>query len=150
MHELAHMWFGDLVADALSGTGIWLNEAMRDLHGALLLPGRLPPRVGDLRRLLPIEVRRLGVDGLHSTVADRGTCRRPAPEEAAAMFDVLTCEKGAGVLWMLERLIPRLRSSFLRTGFAGTSPPTSSPTPVDDRSIFGTCDRGRGVESLSA
>ncbi|HVC24683.1 MAG TPA: M1 family metallopeptidase, partial [Acidimicrobiales bacterium] len=45
----------------------------------------------------------LGVDGLHATRPVEFAVRWP--DDAAAMFDVLTYEKGASVLWMIEQYL---------------------------------------------
>jgi puromycin-sensitive aminopeptidase len=100
-HELAHMWFGDLVTMRW-WNGIWLNEAFATFMALRCLDDYRPEWevfVGFARS----KASALAIDGLHRT--------RPveypvhAPEEAAAMFDVLTYEKGASVLWMLEQYL---------------------------------------------
>ncbi len=104
-HELAHMWFGDLVTMRW-WNGIWLNEAFATFM-ALCCQDDFRPEWETFVAFSRSKSAALGVDGLHST--------RPIeypvvhPEEAAAMFDVLTYEKGAGVLWMLERYLGRER-----------------------------------------
>jgi len=98
-HENAHMWFGDLVTMSW-WNGIWLNEAFATFMEMLAVDAWKP----EWRRWETFGASRaaaLAVDGLHST--------RPiefhvgAPREADAMFDVLTYEKGAAVLRMLEQ-----------------------------------------------
>jgi puromycin-sensitive aminopeptidase len=100
-HENAHMWFGDLVTMSW-WNGIWLNEAFATFMEMLAVDAWKP----QWRRWTSFGVSRaaaLVVDGLHST--------RPiefpvnAPREADAMFDVLTYEKGASVLRMLEQYL---------------------------------------------
>ena len=100
-HENAHMWFGDLVTMRW-WNGIWLNEAFATFMEMLAVDAWKP----QWRRWTSFGVSRaaaFGVDGLHST--------RPiefpvgAPREADAMFDVLTYEKGASVLRMLEQYL---------------------------------------------
>ncbi|HVB05940.1 MAG TPA: M1 family metallopeptidase [Acidimicrobiales bacterium] len=104
-HELAHMWFGDLVTMRW-WNGIWLNEAFATFM-ALCCQDDYHPEWETFVDFSRSKSAALGVDGLHST--------RPVeypvvhPEEAAAMFDVLTYEKGAGVLWMLESYLGRSR-----------------------------------------
>jgi len=98
-HENAHMWFGDLVTMSW-WNGLWLNEAFATFMEMLAVDAWKP----EWQRWTTFGVSRaaaLSVDGLHST--------RPiefpvsAPREADAMFDVLTYEKGASVLRMLEQ-----------------------------------------------
>jgi puromycin-sensitive aminopeptidase len=100
-HENAHMWFGDLVTMAW-WNGLWLNEAFATFMEMLAVDAWKP----EWQRWTTFGVSRsaaLTVDGLRST--------RPveypvaAPRDADAMFDVLTYEKGASVLRMLEQYI---------------------------------------------
>lgn len=100
-HENAHMWFGDLVTMTW-WNGLWLNEAFATFMEMLAVDAWKP----EWQRWTTFGVSRaaaMSVDGLHST--------RPieypviAPKDADAMFDVLTYEKGASVLRMLEQYI---------------------------------------------
>jgi puromycin-sensitive aminopeptidase len=100
-HENAHMWFGDLVTMKW-WNGIWLNEAFATFMEMLAVDAWKP----QWRRWTTFGVSRasaMSTDGLWST--------RPiefpvnAPREADAMFDVLTYEKGASVLRMLEQYL---------------------------------------------
>src|SRR5213593_1797686 len=100
-HENAHMWFGDLVTMSW-WNGLWLNEAFATFMEMLAVDAWKP----EWQRWTTFGVSRaaaLTVDGLHST--------RPiefhveAPRDADAMFDVLTYEKGASVLRMLEQYL---------------------------------------------
>jgi puromycin-sensitive aminopeptidase len=100
-HENAHMWFGDLVTMAW-WNGLWLNEAFATFMEMLAVDAWKP----EWQRWTTFGVSRaaaLTVDGLHST--------RPieypvaAPSDADAMFDVLTYEKGASILRMLEQYL---------------------------------------------
>jgi puromycin-sensitive aminopeptidase len=100
-HEIAHMWFGDLVTMRW-WNGIWLNEAFATLMELLCVDHFRP----EWQRWVSFGIERdaaLATDGLHAT--------RPVeypvgpPEEAQGMFDVLTYQKGAGVLRMLERYL---------------------------------------------
>ncbi len=100
-HELAHMWFGDLVTMKW-WEGIWLNEAFATFMETLCVDAFRPlwdRWVG----FAPSREAALAVDAVHST--------RPIeypvgpPKEAEGMFDLLTYEKGCGVLRMLEQYI---------------------------------------------
>jgi puromycin-sensitive aminopeptidase len=100
-HENAHMWFGDLVTMSW-WNGLWLNEAFATFMEMLAVDAWKP----EWKRWDTFSVARaaaLSVDGLWST--------RPieypvhAPKDADAMFDILTYEKGASVLRMLEQHI---------------------------------------------
>jgi puromycin-sensitive aminopeptidase len=100
-HELAHMWFGDLVTMGW-WEGIWLNEAFATFMETLCVDAFRPSWdrwVG----FAPSREAALAIDGVHAT--------RPIeypvgpPKEAEGMFDLLTYEKGCGVLRMLEQHI---------------------------------------------
>jgi puromycin-sensitive aminopeptidase len=100
-HENAHMWFGDLVTMSW-WNGIWLNEAFATFMEMLAVDAWKP----EWRRWDTFGVSRaaaFNVDGLWSTRPIEFPVR--APREADAMFDVLTYEKGASVLRMLEQYL---------------------------------------------
>jgi len=100
-HENAHMWFGDLVTMSW-WNGLWLNEAFATFMEMLAVDAWKP----EWKRWDTFGVSRaaaLSVDGLHSTRPIEYAVR--APKDAEAMFDVLTYEKGASVLRMLEQHI---------------------------------------------
>ncbi|HEU4341522.1 MAG TPA: M1 family metallopeptidase, partial [Candidatus Binatia bacterium] len=100
-HENAHMWFGDLVTMRW-WNGLWLNEAFATFMEMLAVDTWKP----EWRRWDSFTVSRaaaMQVDGLKSTRAIEFPVERP--EEAAGMFDVLTYEKGASVLRMLEQYL---------------------------------------------
>lgn len=100
-HENAHMWFGDLVTMRW-WNGLWLNEAFATFMEMLAVDAFKP----EWRRWDSFTVSRaaaLQVDGLKSTRPIEFPVEKP--EEAAGMFDVLTYEKGASVLRMLEQYL---------------------------------------------
>jgi len=100
-HELAHMWFGDLVTMRW-WNGIWLNEAFATFMANLAVDAFRPDwdRWGSFRRVCSTA---LEIDALDST--------RPieypvnSPDDASDMFDSLTYTKGAAALRMLERYL---------------------------------------------
>ena len=100
-HELAHMWFGDLVTMKW-WNGLWLNEAFATFMEMRCTDAFRP----DWQRWVDFSLSRsaaFDTDTLAST--------RPiefevvSPEEAEGMFDVLTYEKGAAVVRMLEQYL---------------------------------------------
>jgi len=100
-HELAHMWFGDL-ATMRWWNGLWLNEAFATFMQMLAIDEWQP----DWKRWDTFGVSRgaaFSTDGLLSTRPIEFTVRKP--EDAEGMFDVLTYEKGASVLRMLEQYL---------------------------------------------
>jgi len=100
-HEIAHMWFGDLVTMKW-WNGIWLNEAFATFMEVLAVDAFRP----EWQRWVSFGVEReaaLAVDGLHTTRPVEFHVGRP--EEAQGMFDVLTYQKGGSVLRMLEQFL---------------------------------------------
>ena len=100
-HELAHMWFGDLVTMQW-WNGIWLNEAFATFMEMLAVDAFKP----EWERWVSFGVSRaaaMSTDALRSTRSIEYPVR--APDEAAGMFDILTYEKGAAVLRMLEQYL---------------------------------------------
>src|SRR5215813_11707635 len=100
-HEIAHMWFGDLVT-MVWWNGIWLNEAFATFMEMLAVHAWKP----EWQRWVSFGVSRaaaMGVDGLHASRPIEYDVR--APRDCEAMFDLLTYEKGASVLRMLEQHI---------------------------------------------
>ncbi|NNN01830.1 MAG: M1 family metallopeptidase [Acidimicrobiaceae bacterium] len=100
-HEIAHMWFGDLVTMEW-WEGIWLNEAFATFMQVLCTNAFRP----QWKMWVGFGVDRdaaLQIDGLHST--------RPieyeviSPDDTRGMFDILTYEKGGSVLRMLEQYL---------------------------------------------
>ncbi|MGZ8567133.1 MAG: M1 family metallopeptidase, partial [Actinomycetota bacterium] len=98
-HELAHMWFGDLVTMRW-WNGIWLNEAFATFMSYLAVDAMHPEwRVWD--SFTRIRANAFEVDALEST----RTIEYPvnSPDDASGMFDTLTYTKGGAVLRMLEQ-----------------------------------------------
>jgi puromycin-sensitive aminopeptidase len=104
-HELAHMWFGNLVTMKW-WNGIWLNEAFATF---------MELKVTDAFR--PEWERWVGFGLARSTAFDTDALEttRPieypvvSPHDAEGMFDVLTYEKGAAVVRMLEQYLGEAR-----------------------------------------
>ena len=100
-HEIAHMWFGDLTTMGW-WNGIWLNEAFATFAEMLAVDAFKP----EWQRWNTFGVSRAAAfltDGLVSTRPIEFEVKHP--HECEAMFDVLTYEKGASVLRMLEQYL---------------------------------------------
>ena len=100
-HENAHMWFGDLVTMRW-WNGLWLNEAFATFMEMLAVDDWKP----EWQRWTSFAVSRaaaLQIDGLQSSRPIEFPVKHPA--EADGMFDILTYEKGAAVLRMLEQYL---------------------------------------------
>ncbi len=100
-HELAHMWFGDLVTMRW-WNGIWLNEAFATFMEIAACDAFAPEwkrwTSFGLERSLAFEV-----DSLKSTRSVEFPVN--APDDAEGMFDVLTYQKGGAILRMLEQYL---------------------------------------------
>ncbi|MHB1535117.1 MAG: M1 family metallopeptidase [Acidimicrobiales bacterium] len=100
-HETAHMWFGDLVTMKW-WNGIWLNEAFATFM-ELTTTEAFRPEWHVWTGFGAGKAAALGIDGLRNTRPVEFEVGRP--EEAEAMFDVLTYQKGGAVLRMLEQYL---------------------------------------------
>ncbi len=99
VHEIAHMWFGDLVTMKW-WNGIWLNEAFATFMEHLGVDAYKPEwKTWDEFALGRAAA--LDVDALENTRTVEYEV--VTPEDADGMFDVLTYQKGGSVLRMLER-----------------------------------------------
>ncbi|MGH9304082.1 MAG: M1 family aminopeptidase, partial [Acidimicrobiales bacterium] len=100
-HELAHMWFGDLVTMKW-WDGIWLNEAFATFMSQCCIDDFRPDWHGWVvfgqEKDMALEV-----DGLHTTRAIEYPVRWA--DEAEAMFDALTYLKGGNVLRMVQQYV---------------------------------------------
>ncbi len=100
-HELAHMWFGDLVTMRW-WNGIWLNEAFATFMEVAACDAYRP----DWQRWTAFGVERSAAfetDSLRSTRSVEFEVRSPA--DCEGMFDVLTYQKGGALLRMLEQYL---------------------------------------------
>lgn len=100
-HEIAHMWFGDLVTMRW-WNGIWLNEAFATFMEVAACADFRP----DWNRWTSFMLDRqpaFEVDSLANTRSVEFEVR--SPEDADAMFDTLTYEKGGALLRMLEQYL---------------------------------------------
>jgi puromycin-sensitive aminopeptidase len=100
-HETAHMWFGDLVTMKW-WNGIWLNEAFATFM-ELMANEDFRPEWLVWNAFGNSRASALSTDGLRATRPIEFPVGRP--EEAESMFDVLTYQKGAAVLRMLEQYL---------------------------------------------
>jgi puromycin-sensitive aminopeptidase len=101
LHEIAHMWFGDLVTMEW-WEGIWLNEAFATFMQTLCQDA-FRPQWETWVSFSTFRDWALDIDGLHAT--------RPieyeviSPEDTQGMFGHLTYQKGSAVLRMLEQYL---------------------------------------------
>ena len=115
-HELAHMWFGDLVTMRW-WNGIWLNEAFATFMEVMAVDDFRPNwecwTNFSLDRTAAFEV-----DSLASTRTVEFAVR--APSDCDGMFDVLTYQKGGALLRMLQQYLGEERfrqgvNNYLKT-----------------------------------
>ena len=100
-HELAHMWYGDLVTMAW-WDDLWLNEAFATWMAFQVVDGWKP----EWRMWSTFQHDRsaaFGMDALASTHPIYIEVR--SPSEATENFDLITYEKGASVVRMIERYL---------------------------------------------
>jgi puromycin-sensitive aminopeptidase len=100
-HEMAHMWFGDLVTMKW-WNGIWLNEAFATFMEVACCAAYRP----DWRRWDSFSLERSAAFEVDSLASTR-TVEYPveAPKDCDGMFDVLTYQKGGSLLRMLEQFL---------------------------------------------
>jgi len=100
-HELAHQWFGNLVTMRW-WNGIWLNEAFATFM-ALVTVDAWRPDWEQWNTFARGATAAKEVDALRSTRAIEYPVH--SPDDASGMFDVLTYQKGAAILRMLEQYL---------------------------------------------
>ncbi len=100
-HELAHMWYGDLVTMAW-WDDLWLNEAFATWM-AFHVVDAWKPEWNMWNDFQHYRSAALGLDALDNTHPIYTTVR--TPQEATENFDLITYEKGASVVRMIERYL---------------------------------------------
>ncbi len=100
-HELAHMWYGDLVTMAW-WDDLWLNEAFATWMAFHIVNDWKPEweMWADFQHYKSMA---FGLDALKETHPIYTPVR--SPEEATENFDAITYEKGASVVRMIERYL---------------------------------------------
>ena len=97
-HEMAHLWFGDLVTMKW-WNGLWLNEAFATWMATKAV-NVLEPQWRAYDEFALARVGTLDADGLIATRPVEYPVK--SPEDAMEMFDEITYEKGGSLLKMLE------------------------------------------------
>jgi puromycin-sensitive aminopeptidase len=101
LHEMAHMWFGDLVTMQW-WNGLWLNESFATFMENLSLSHWKPEwHIWDEFGLSRAAASR--VDALRSTHPIESPVNHP--DDAKELFDVISYEKGCSVLYQLHEFI---------------------------------------------
>src|SRR6266566_3266852 len=110
-HEMAHMWFGDLVTMAW-WDNLWLNEGFASWMGTKCTAHFNPQWEVWLRRNLPRDpTRRVGIAKEQAMEGDARSTTHPVQQpiateaEANSAFDDITYKKGQSFLRMLESFL---------------------------------------------
>ena len=110
-HEMAHMWFGDLVTMAW-WDNLWLNEGFASWMGTKCTAQFNPQWEVWLRRNLPRDpTRRVGIAKEQAMEGDARSTTHPIQQpvateaEANSAFDDITYKKGQSFLRMLENFL---------------------------------------------
>ena len=97
-HELAHMWFGNLVTMEW-WTHLWLNEGFATYIGYLAVDNVFPQWKIWTQFVYTDHAQALGMDGLKNTHAIEVEVHNPS--EISEIFDDISYEKGASIIRML-------------------------------------------------
>ncbi|HEX7137523.1 MAG TPA: M1 family aminopeptidase, partial [Vicinamibacterales bacterium] len=100
-HEMAHMWFGDLVTMQW-WDDLWLNEGFATWMASRPAASMNPDWHMDVTEALENQTA-LGLDSLKSTHPIHVTVNTPS--EIESVFDPISYEKGASVLRMVESYV---------------------------------------------
>jgi aminopeptidase N len=110
-HEMAHMWFGDLVTMAW-WDNLWLNEGFASWMGSKCTAHFNPQWEVWLARVLPRDpTRRIGISKEAAMEGDARSTTHPIQQrvateaEANSAFDDITYKKGQSFLRMLESFL---------------------------------------------
>ncbi|ODN83394.1 hypothetical protein L202_01538 [Cryptococcus amylolentus CBS 6039] len=102
-HELAHMWFGDIVTMEW-WSQLWLNEAFATLMGELIILERVWPEWKPRAEFLKTHLQSaLELDSQRSSHPIEVDC--PDSNQIAQIFDSISYSKGASVLRMLAGVV---------------------------------------------
>ena len=101
-HEMAHMWFGDLVTMAW-WNDLWLNESFASWMGDKAIDALYPEWDKWNQFLVDDTGRALRLDGLKNSHPIEQEVDDPA--EIGQLFDAISYSKGASVIRMLEAYI---------------------------------------------
>ena len=101
-HEMAHMWFGDLVTMAW-WNDLWLNESFASWMGDKAVDHIYPEWEMWTQFITEDTNRGLSLDGLKNSHPIEQEVRNPA--EIGQLFDAVSYSKGGAILRMLEQFL---------------------------------------------
>ena len=101
-HEMAHMWFGDLVTMDW-WDDLWLNESFASWMGTKAVDWLFPEWEMWTQFVNMDTNRALSLDGLKSSHPIQQEVKDPA--EVSQLFDAISYSKGASVIRMLEQFL---------------------------------------------